>query len=402
MSVYYDLAKSYQEDKQYDDALKYYQLYIDESTFSPVDSLVFFGYYGLAMTNAELKQCQQVNSNSQIALTLNGPQDFFAELYKEQAICAGLAGDFDEAYRLLDKTEQIYSLMPELENTEWVLEVIEYKARLLEMSGDITKALDLYKNYYQQSFELAKQNSTQRFEKLKQELKQDKQAIEIDVLKKQSTIQQLKLQQQVQQNRIQKYLMVIAVVVIIVIALIIIVRRRKNSLLQQDSDLDQLAGIYNRRFTFEFLHNCISQVSSGRRNLSIILFDIDNFKEINDQHGRSVGDRVINEVADITSSMLRSEGVIGRIGGEEFLVVLNRVSPEECLIVAHRLLSAVHEHHFDVKQSNEPVSISIGIANLTANIETAQQLYAQADAALTESKRTGKNKVTQYSTMNHG
>ena len=132
--------------------------------------------------------------------------------------------------------------------------------------------------------------------------------------------------------------------------------------------------------------------------MSILVIDIDNFKVINDQYGHPAGDRVLKQVADIAQTALRSEDIMGRVGGEEFLCLLPRVDKSLTEVIAQRLLAAVQESEFIVKGGEKiKVTISIGMRCITQTQDfTVNNFYAQADQALYRAKRQGKNQAVMF------
>lgn len=130
--------------------------------------------------------------------------------------------------------------------------------------------------------------------------------------------------------------------------------------------------------------------------MSVIILDIDDFKMINDKYGHPFGDSVIKVIAELTQDTLRIDDVMGRIGGEEFLCVLPRISQNQCHEIAQRIVKNINQHTFFAKQKEVKVTVSVGIANATTDMCNTDSLYSQADEALYESKSLGKNRVSIY------
>ena len=156
---------------------------------------------------------------------------------------------------------------------------------------------------------------------------------------------------------------------------------------------DFLTGIYNRRhfmelFTLEF--------SRSRRydfQLSLMIFDIDNFKSINDTYGHSTGDEVLRVLSQMIREEIRQHDVFARYGGEEFVLMLPQTSASGALSVAEKLRQKVAGHGFE-SMEGRAITISIGVATYPApEFETSEKLINAADNALYVAKRSGKNKV---------
>lgn len=155
--------------------------------------------------------------------------------------------------------------------------------------------------------------------------------------------------------------------------------------------LDGLTGIFNRRFFDEQLLMEINRSKRYNNTFSLILFDIDDFKKINDTHGHTVGDRVLEDLAAILKGHLRSEDIAARYGGEEFTILLPQTDIEGAQIFADRLLENIREYHFT---DSVRVTFSGGIANFPRHGVSEQQLIEAADKGLYESKLRGKNRIT--------
>jgi diguanylate cyclase (GGDEF)-like protein len=151
------------------------------------------------------------------------------------------------------------------------------------------------------------------------------------------------------------------------------------------AETDQLTGIANRRRVTVFLEKAIADAQSSNGTLSIAVLDIDHFKAINDRYGHMAGDQVICRVATDASRQLRSDDMLGRIGGEEFVIVFPHADAYIAMMIAERVRKAVEASH-----SNPSVTISTGVAQW-ARGETSDSLLRRADDALYAAKRAGRN-----------
>lgn len=151
------------------------------------------------------------------------------------------------------------------------------------------------------------------------------------------------------------------------------------------SETDQLTGIANRRRTVEVLEQNIRSSDITKEPVSIAIFDIDHFKTINDTYGHQAGDEVLKRVAREASSELRSTDLLGRIGGEEFVVILPRTDATTAMTIADRVRLAI-----EATDSNPSVTISAGVAQVVRG-ETYESLLRRADVALYDAKRDGRN-----------
>ncbi len=129
--------------------------------------------------------------------------------------------------------------------------------------------------------------------------------------------------------------------------------------------------------------------------MSVVYFDIDDFKLVNDTCGHACGDYVLKTLGTIINGMgLRGHDLAGRFGGEEFLVVLANTSLQQAAGVAERIRKGIETHEFMSGGTKVPVTVSLGVASIKPGIQSGAAVYEDADRALYESKRNGKNRVT--------
>ncbi|MBU1690291.1 MAG: bifunctional diguanylate cyclase/phosphodiesterase [Gammaproteobacteria bacterium] len=171
----------------------------------------------------------------------------------------------------------------------------------------------------------------------------------------------------------------------------------KNDELWTLAHRDPLTGVYNRRgFEEDWEH--VRSVSSGHRlKVSMLLFDCDHFKAINDTYGHQTGDQVIQAITHSLQSTLRHGDRLYRLGGDEFATLFLDIDPDLAMQTAERCLEAVSQHDFSSLGIREPVRISAGLAHASAtDAVTLATLPKQADIAMYHAKRPGKKKVAVY------
>ncbi len=163
---------------------------------------------------------------------------------------------------------------------------------------------------------------------------------------------------------------------------------------QKLANTDQLTGIPNRRHTLNMLKEYIAKAHRKGGELSVAMFDIDHFKAVNDQHGHAVGDQILRFVAQHSGKVLRADDLVGRIGGEEFVIVLPGANTHRTMEIAERLRISI-EKGSNARFGGNGVTISIGVASLkhaeNENAMDSDQLLLNADEALYKAKRLGRN-----------
>jgi diguanylate cyclase (GGDEF)-like protein len=157
---------------------------------------------------------------------------------------------------------------------------------------------------------------------------------------------------------------------------------------------DGLTGAFNKRYFLQRLDNELRFALRHRSPLSLILLDIDHFKNVNDTHGHLAGDAVLVELARRVRDAIRVEDVFARYGGEEFAVICRAVVPEQARVLAERLRTSVADAPFELGKGSLEVTISLGIAGLPdAQAADPVTLERVADGALYAAKHGGRNRV---------
>ncbi|MBK8480046.1 MAG: GGDEF domain-containing protein [Proteobacteria bacterium] len=157
--------------------------------------------------------------------------------------------------------------------------------------------------------------------------------------------------------------------------------------------VDGLTQVYNRRYFMETLERELSRSQRYARDLSLIMFDIDHFKSVNDSFGHLAGDHVLKHLALAVKAQIRREDVMARYGGEEFAVLLPEIDAESAHRFAEKIRALVEQTTFMFEATAIQVTVSVGVASLTAAIVSADALVKLSDERLYEAKRRGRNFV---------
>lgn len=182
--------------------------------------------------------------------------------------------------------------------------------------------------------------------------------------------------------------------------------------LEKLATTDELTGLKNRRYIWEFGRQIIKLAERESRQVTLLIFDIDNFKHYNDVYGHLAGDQILKQAAVLMRRCCRLHDVVGRVGGDEFAVVFwdgpesksegddaERRSaaehPDEVIFIAQRFIKELNKAEFALlgPEGKGVLSISGGLASFPRNGETIEQLFTQADKALLEAKHSGKNRI---------
>lgn len=166
--------------------------------------------------------------------------------------------------------------------------------------------------------------------------------------------------------------------------------------LKQLAETDALTGLFNRRAFFSLAEREMKRTQRHELPLSVVVFDVDRFKQINDTHGHAIGDQVLQSVAQICQSLARDIDILARYGGEEFVLLVQDADAETARNVAERLRAGIMQ--LEIPSDSGPITVtaSFGVAATRTPISELAPLLQQADAALYAAKRAGRNRVVVH------
>lgn len=162
---------------------------------------------------------------------------------------------------------------------------------------------------------------------------------------------------------------------------------------------DPLTGAHNRRHFLDILSNEQARARRYHHPTSLMVMDIDRFKSINDRFGHDVGDLVIKEVVRISSALLRKNDAFGRLGGEEFAILLPETPLEEAEQIGNRLCSQIAQAKVRAPEHAVSFTISCGVTQLQEDDKKTEQVLKRADLALYQAKKDGRNQVVTFSAL---
>ncbi len=166
--------------------------------------------------------------------------------------------------------------------------------------------------------------------------------------------------------------------------------------LEQASNTDGLTQVANRHYWEQCFANAFREAQTNEKLLSVVLFDLDKFKNINDTFGHVAGDAVLREVALFSQSYLREGDIVGRYGGEEFGILLPNTNAVQALSLAEKIRMEIQFKKIKTGSVTVSVTVSMGVIQMDATHARYEDMITRADMALYQSKRDGRNRVTVY------
>jgi diguanylate cyclase (GGDEF)-like protein len=170
--------------------------------------------------------------------------------------------------------------------------------------------------------------------------------------------------------------------------------KKANELLKKLTNIDHLTNLFNRRYLAEILEGEFFRARRNKEYLSLVIFDIDYFKKVNDTYGHQNGDVVLAAVAGLAQRQLRAYDSAARYGGEEFVLVIPGTALAGAVMAAERLRQSVLEFSFPPPMEDLTVTISLGVATYPSPmVDSVDALFRRADEALYRAKQNGRNRV---------
>ncbi|MFZ5648716.1 MAG: sensor domain-containing diguanylate cyclase [Bacillota bacterium] len=161
------------------------------------------------------------------------------------------------------------------------------------------------------------------------------------------------------------------------------------------ANTDFLTGLYNRTYFFNYFEKILANLAEDKL-LAVSMFDIDNFKKVNDRYGHDFGDVVLVGLAGTVKNMIRKDDVFARYGGEEFILVMQNISREKAHERLNQIREAIQDSVFEHNGTSLSVTVSIGVAFYDKNRDNHETIIKKADLALYEAKKNGKNRINEF------
>ncbi len=274
-----------------------------------------------------------------------------------------------------------------------LVDALDVQARAYRALGQWRAALDAREEQTRLRTQLDQRMQREQARVLAAELALSRETADKLRLLRQTDAQRLQLQAAQREQRLRLIAIVLLMLLLGALAGLLLLTRHRLRGARYDAMTDSLTGVASRRHLLDHLARMLSDRRAAALPLSVLAIDIDHFKRINDQFGHAVGDEVLRRVTEACRHALRESDKFGRLGGEEFMAVLRRTSLVHAEQLGKRLCEAVAVMTMDDVAPGLRVTISVGVAEATADDGGADNLLLRADVALYEAKHSGRNCV---------
>jgi diguanylate cyclase (GGDEF)-like protein len=299
-------------------------------------------------------------------------------------------GDHPQALEHYDRAARAFEADP---NLRYQVDLYASRALSHEALGNYRAAMDDLKLERSGRSRLYEDSRTQQSLLLQYQFDTARRDLENARLQAERRSQQQRLKVAERASRWQ-WAALVSIALLMVILLALFMRQlRSMRRINQLALTDALTGVANRRHVEVAAEQAVTNARAQQEPLAVLTFDLDWFKRINDGHGHACGDQVLIRVARACETLLRQNDLLGRMGGEEFIVLLPKTSTDAALMVAERLRDSVHRLDLSDLAEDLNVTISLGLAMLRPQDDGVHDVIDRADAALYRAKEAGRNRV---------
>ncbi len=396
------MASSYEHLQLFDQAVNRYQqseqflidneqlIYAADISVTIAGILIEQGQYQQALTR--LKEAQKV-----ILPRYSAPYSYLS-LYLARAYFH--VANYPHSLIALNNAQQAFS---NDENERGLSKVALLKSKVYQGMGEWQQAYQSLNGYVDTHLKSDEAVNLKRNEQMKARFHSQKVQLENSLLLQSSKKQQKQLAILADQDEMRIIIIALIAIILLVVSLFAIFQVNSKRRFQLMAHTDELTNLSNRRDIYAAGEALLSEAQNKQQSIAIISFDADHFKHVNDRYGHEVGDTVLKAIADIATAAMRDCDKLGRVGGEEFLVVLPNSTLEEAQLIAQRLLDNIESFNWQTIANDLKQTVSAGVVS-TIESPTGNDsftsgdhgaafsaLLLKADKALYEAKEQGRN-----------
>ncbi|PKI13256.1 GGDEF domain-containing protein [Colwellia sp. 12G3] len=390
------MAQTYNED--YEQAITVFETIIAESNKDTPSDNMFTVYSGLSWahltkldSNPDMAYQYLLMAKQYLQFTEN--LDFRLQFYIDEANILYELERFDEVLISIKHIEKIlanHQEMPQVKKEVYV-GIINLKAAVYYKQGQFQQAYQTKSRVIALTDKLYEKEDNRSIAQVRLRLEAEKADKQSKILYNQKILHEASLHQANLENKEQRAYLIISALVALCFAWVLVKLIQSQHKLKVASNIDTLTGAANRRSLMVKSHKAFKFAKTQQVHLSILMIDIDHFKNINDSFGHSVADKVLAQVASLGVNMMRKSDIFGRYGGEEFMICLPKTTIKSAMAIGERIRLSINEYQWPFNNL-EKVTVSIGVATLEDDKDLIS-LIKRADAQLYQAKITGRNKV---------
>jgi diguanylate cyclase (GGDEF)-like protein len=345
--------------------------------------------------NSKVKIEDLLSQLEEISATFNAAEHYL--IFLIHGLIAHQSYQNEQAIIWLEKTVELRDEIPAKQlNLPHFSKANFIFAKSLALLGDFKQAFEYKKKYIQDGYRYFDETRIEKIEDLNKIYETDHKIKQNELLVNQNKIKRLKIIAAENKQFSQQRNIIILVITVIVFFILLLKQIKVRKKLKYLAKTDSLTHLYNRRTLFEKGAEAVKLAKNEKQSLSVILLDVDFFKNINDNYGHDIGDEVIKIIAELGSETMRSRDLFARLGGEEFAGILPGVGCDEAKAIAERLREKVANKDLTKLNIKQELTVSIGVASLDQVNTSFDELLNAADIAMYYAKANGRNRVCQF------
>lgn len=390
------LAITYTAAKQYDLAEKSFLALlagVDDIDSNGLKYSANLGLSEVAMAKQHFEKAKKYWLYAQ-AMTQDMTNDFNMMFHKIYGASVALAVEDIEAVQLLlAEVNQDLDSFNIKDHLGLFTRYFSVQSKLNEKLGNHQLALAYMKKWRdaeRSEFDLTQQAIQSRYQVMFNTRQSES---EKKLLAKEAQLQQVMINNLAQKNALQTAILFIGAAFFLLLVFLLYRQVKLSKRLEVIAHTDVLTGLYNRRYMMNRLNELISASNVKHRQLCVVIFDIDHFKQVNDQYGHAVGDEVLKTVSRAAKRTLAGEGVIGRIGGEEFMVLFNNLGQEHVKRMIEMMRQDIAQAVTRDGARTIQVTASFGVTHTQSPHQSLDRLFKAVDDLLYLAKQSGRDRV---------
>jgi len=396
MLAYFSQANIYKSNKQYGLALENYKKMLKLSFTFNEKSKTYFAYIGMSMLYLKQKNFEKAleywQKSDELFSQMEGPYTkSFHYLVKAQL-------EVNDKHPVLATNtiklaQEIIFTFDEAKNLDMYIQLYDVKIDIAVLKGDYKTAFELQKEEKRLNSEYQNAVREEARSKYKVMFDTEQTLLNNKLLERDKQFSAIALENAKQEQQLKNMIIITAALFIAVLFFFFYRQIRTSKKLNRLANTDVLTQLANRRYTFSHSELELKKSINSGTAFSIIIFDIDHFKQVNDTYGHAGGDEVLINTAQTANKFIREQDVLGRIGGEEFLAILSNTSLEQALEIAQRIREAIEAQSVTFEGQTINITASFGVAQFSPDKEDFISLFQHADEYLYKAKNQGRNRI---------
>ncbi|WP_144210760.1 tetratricopeptide repeat-containing diguanylate cyclase [Shewanella donghaensis] len=366
---------------------KSYQFWLDEN--DPISTAgAAVDIAGVLLKLGEIDEAIQTLDEAEKIITIEFDGLFsFMKLFRAQA--ALIKEQPEKALRYSQEAEQGFLVS---HNERGLTQVLTLRNEIYLFLEDFKSAHQALTDYLKMHHQLDQKSLSNRNSEMRARFNTDEIESENKTLQEIQRIKELELQVLEKNKELQQVIIILVAIILFIVTIFAFKQLKRKQIFKLLALTDELTQLANRRHTYNLAKSYIKQANNDKSAFSLISFDADHFKKVNDTLGHDIGDKVLVKLSKVASDLMRKSDTVGRVGGEEFLVLLPGANEQQAEEIATRLVNKIADANWESISSGLKQTVSAGVSTLKDD-KDLEALLLRVDNALYQAKSAGRNCV---------